>query len=333
MENSRMRRYALPLLVALTTVVVSAAGPDARYKAPRTENGHPDLQGVWNFSSDVPLQRPVSAGDKKVFTREELAALRANKLKAFETVSKLAPVEAVGLTWLDYEGKIENLRTSLITYPDTGRLPKLVDGVTRAIGPDEIITALSDPKAGLPPELAAFLAGGAKNGPEDFSAAERCLSGGSAPYVPDFDGNYVQVIQAKDHVVLRSERRLRIVPVDGRPHLTDKLRMWGGDSRGHWEGDTLVVETSNFNRRTFSFAGAGNSREKVVTERFTRVSKDALDYEATVVDPKTFQDKVVFLVPMARVDARIYESGCHEGNYSMSNMLSAARKVDQPATK
>lgn len=129
--------------------------------------------------------------------------------------------------------------------------------------------------------------------------------------------------------MLLTDHLARIVPLDGRPHVSEKLRSWSGDSRGRWEGDTLVIETRNFNNRTRSFAGAGTSHDKVVTERLTRISQTALEYEATVVDPKTFQDKVVLSFPLARVDARIYESACHEGNYSMKNMLSAARKEEQ----
>ena len=150
-----------------------------------------------------------------------------------------------------------------------------------------------------------------------------------------FDNNYVHVIQAKDHVVLLTEsfHHARIVPLDGRPQLGERLRSWFGDSRGHWEGETLVIETGNFNDRTRSFAGAGTSHDKAVTERFTRVSANALEYEATIVDAKTFQDKIVLSLPMAKSDSRIYEVACHEGNYSMFNMLSGARKAEQETTK
>jgi hypothetical protein len=327
------RHLSLIFVFALTTISGSAAGPGPAYRAPRTESGQPDLRGVWNFSSDVPLERPLSAGDKKVFTRAEIESRKAAKANALRMLSKMVPVEDVSIDWLDYSGRIENLRSSLITYPENGRLPKLVEGVARVPGADEIIEALADANGTIPPLLSAFLAGGKKNGPEDFGASERCLFGGGPPFMPDLDNNYVQVIQGKDQAVLRTERRARIVSLDGSAHLSDGLRSWAGDSRGHWEGETLVVETRNFNSRTRSFAGAGNSREKVVTERFTRVSKDALEYEATIVDAKTFQDKVVISYPMAKVDARIYESACHEGNYSMFNMLAGARKEEQEAAK
>src|SRR5438132_13279770 len=118
-----MMRYCLPFLLALTTAAASAAGPETKYKAPRNEYGRPDLQGVWNFSSDVPLQRPAAFADKPLFTREELDQQRAGRVKAFTTISNLVPIEAVALTWLDYGAQTENLRTSLITYPENGRLP------------------------------------------------------------------------------------------------------------------------------------------------------------------------------------------------------------------
>jgi hypothetical protein len=324
----------LCLLLLLTAVTASAAAPDAKYKAPRNEYGQPDLQGVWNFSSDVPLERPASAAAKNVWKREELEAYKAAKAKAFAMISKMVPVEDVALHWLDYAGRIENLSTSLITYPENGRIPKLVEGVRRVPGPDQIFAALIDSNGAPPVELlSAIVTGGTKDGPADFSPAERCLFVGNTPLSPDFDNNYVQIIQAKDTVVLLTENQTRIVPLDGRPHVSEKLRSWGGDSRGRWEGDTLVIETKNFNRRTRSFAGAGNSLDKVVTERLTRVSKNAVAYEATIVDPKTFQDKIVIALPMAQVDSRIFEYACHEGNYSLPMSLAGARKEEQEATK
>jgi hypothetical protein len=163
---------------------------------------------------------------------------------------------------------------------------------------------------------------------ENFGAAERCLIGApSAPIVPDLDNNYLQIIQSKTTVALLSDTDRRIAPLDGRPPLSKNLRAWSGDARAHWDGETLVVETGNFNNRTRSFSGAGLSAQKTVTERFTRRSAKILDYEATVVDPATFTDKVVIAFPMALMDARIYENACHEHNYSLANALSAARKA------
>jgi hypothetical protein len=329
-----MRNCSFLFLFVLMAVAASAAGPETKYKAPRNEYGQPDLQGVWNFSSDVPLERPSAFADKKFLTREELEKQKAAKANALGAVAKLAPVEAVGLTWLDYGAHIEDLRTSLITYPENGRLPKLVEGVRRIPGIDDFIAALNDAKGDIPPALLAGFGGGKKDGHEDLGLAERCMAGGSAPYRPGFDDNYLEVFQTRDHVVLLAEGRdARIIPLDGRPHLGDRLRSWSGDPRAHWEGETLVIETTNFNNRTGSFAGAGRSRDKVVTERVTRTSKNALEYEATIVDPKTFQDKIVLSFPMAKVEARLYESACHEGNYSLPMTLAGARRAEQEAMK
>jgi hypothetical protein len=329
------RRSSLLLLLVLTGAGVSAAGPEPKYKAPRTADGQPDLQGMWNFSSDVPLERPLSAFDKKLFTREELEAQKAGKKRALETVAKIAPVEAVGLVWLDYAGQIEDLRTSRVTYPENGRLPKLVDGVRRAPGVDDLLAALSDPKGTIPPALASFLMGGRRDGHEDLSLSERCLISSNLPLAPDFDNNYMQIVQSRDTVAFLTEgtHNARIVPLDGRPHLRERFRIWSGDSRGHWEGDTLVVETRNFSRRAQSFAGAGTATDKVVTERFTRSAGNAIQYEATVVDPKTFTDKVVVSFPLAKSDGRIFEVACHEGNYSVPNILSGARSDEREAAK
>jgi hypothetical protein len=332
-----MREYTsvvFPLMLALATAA-SAAPPEAKYKAPRTESGQPDLRGVWNYSSDVPLQRPASVADKKQFTPEELDKRRTSMRNALSLVTRFAPVEAVGLEWLDMTVRVEDLRTSLIRYPENGRVPTLVDGVRRVPSVNDIIEIIADNKGpGLPPELLSLVAafqGGKRDGYEDFSAAERCLVGPITPIVPGLADSYVQLIQSKDHVVLLTDATRRIISIDSRPVLGDKLRSWAGDARGHWDGDTLVVETRNFNSRPNSFNGAGNAHDKVVVERFTRTANDRLSYEATVTDPKTFQDKISLSFPMAKVDLRTYEWACHEGNYSLRNALSGARAEEAKA--
>lgn len=328
------RNGFLLFLIVSTAVAASAAGPEAKYKAARTESGQPDLRGVWNFSSDVPLERPPAFADQKLFTPEELEKQRTGKERALQTIATLAPVEDVSLAWLDHAVHVEDLRTSLIVYPENGRLPALVEGVRRIPRPEDILAALADPKGAHPPDFAALLAPGKKkDGAEDFSSSERCLVAANAPFLPGLDDNYVQIIQGQDHVILLTDAARRIVPLDGRPSVAEKLRGWSGDSRGHWEGETLVIATSRFNDRTRSFAGAGTSQDKVVTERLTRISTNALEYQATIADPKTFQDKIVLSFPMAKVDGRIYESACHEGNYSLSNVLAGARKEEQEAVK
>jgi hypothetical protein len=324
------------LLLLLTAAGLSAAGPEQQYRAPRTESGQPDLRGVWNFGSGVPLQRPAAFADKKFFTKEEFEKQHATLRNGLAAAARFAPIEAIGVDWIDTEIHVEDLRTSLITYPENGRLPALVEGVSRTPTVEDFLEALSNPKGAAAPGLISQLAlfgAGKKDSHSDFAPAARCLSAPVVPIMPALGDNYVQIIQARDSVALRTDEFVRIIALDGKPPVRERLRRWAGLSRGHWEGETLVVETRNFNDRAQSFAGAGRSREKVVTERFTRTSQNGIQYAATVVDPKTFQDKVEVSFPMARVDARIYESTCHEGNYSLANALSAARAEEREAMK
>jgi len=327
-----MKRISLlPLFLALAAVGLGAAGPEPKFKTPRTADGQPDLQGVWNFSSGVPLQRPTAFADRKFFTKEEFDKRHAALRNALVSVGRFAPVEAIGLDWLDDTLHVEDLRTSLITYPENGRLPALVDGVTRQPDVADFLTALTDPKSvspGLLTMLSAFGAG-KKDSHSDLGIPERCLLPPLVPMVPVLGDNYVQIVQSKDQVALRMDEFVRVIALDGKAQVAERLRTSTGVSRGHWEGDTLVVETRNFINRSQSFGA--RARDKVVTERITRTSRNALEYAATVVDPKTFQDKVELSFPMARVDAQIYESGCHEGNYSVPNILSGARADERAA--
>jgi hypothetical protein len=325
--------HALLLLVVMTASGVATAGPDSTYRAPRAHDGHPDLQGVWNFASGVPLQRRAAFGDRNVMTEEEFDTQRAALVSALAAAAKFAPVENVGFDWIDFSLHVDDLRTSLITHPDNGRLPALVDGVRRVPTVEDIIAALTDPRdgppGGLPALLTGFGGGGKRDSHQDFNMAERCLSGASVPFQPGVGDNYVQIIQARDTVVLLTDAFRRIIALDGKARVGEKLRSGSGVSTGRWDGDTLVVDTRHFDGRAPSFAGAGSSREKVVIERFTRTSAHGLEYAATVVDPTTFQDTIALSFPMGRVDARLYESACHEGNYSLANTLSGVRKDEE----
>ena len=331
------RTLSVALALVVLTAAASAAGPESKYQPPRTKDGRPDLQGVWNFASDVPLLRPAKFADKRVLTREEFNAQRDALRNVLGLIVKFAPVENVGLDWIDNKVYVDDLRSSLITYPENGRLPPLVEGVRRNPGLDEIIASFGDAGTsnGPPPALGSFLAsfaGAPKNSHTEFSRAQRCLESIGIPFVPLFgNDNYVQIIQARDQIALVMDFGRRLVSLDAKAPGSSGVRTSMGTSSGHWEGDTLVIETRNFTARTPGFAGAGNSRDKVVTERFTRTSA-GIEYAATVVDPSTFKDRVELSFPMARVDARIYEASCHEGNYSLSNTLSAARKAEESPT-
>ena len=324
------RMLSAVLFLAATAAAAEAAGPGTKYNPPRTKDGRPDLQGVWNFATGVPLQRPVKFADRKVLTKEEFDQQRAAFLKVLGLVAKFAPVENVQLDWIDNRVYVEDLRSSLITYPENGRLPALVEGVRRTPGVEDIFAALGDAN-GNPAALGALtagFAGGTKDSYSDFSSEQRCLDSLPVPLVPQFADSYVQIIQSSDSVALVTDGERRIIPITEQPLASTTLRTSLGISRGHWEGDTLVVETKNFSRRTIGFAGAGNSRDKVVTERFT-LTAEGLRYAATVVDPSTFKDRIEISFPMARTDTRIYEAACHEGNYSLANSLSASRKEDE----
>jgi hypothetical protein len=328
-----MRTHVFVVALVLTAAAASAEGPNATFKAAHTADGKPDLQGVWNFSSGVPLQRPASFAGKKFFTKEEFDKQRAAFVNGLSAIGRFAPVENVGFDWIDSKVYIDDLRTSLISYPENGRLPSLVEGVRRMPDVQEFVALLNDAKGGAPPpglvSLLAMFGGGRRDSHNDFGMSERCLLGPAVPFVPGIGDNYVQILQSGDHVVLLTDEFRRMIPLDRKAQVGERLRSWSGASKGHWEGDTLVVETRNFSNRAPGFAGAGNSRDKVVTERFTRTSKSRIEYTATVVDPSTFQDKVELSFAMASVDARLYESACHEGNYSLPNALSAVRAEER----
>ena len=297
----------------LLTALVAAA--DA-YQAPRTEWGKPDLQGVWNFSSNVPMQRPTRYGERQFLTDQEIEDVLARRAEADANSDSALPIEGVDASyndfWIENAGIGDTLRTSHIIYPTDGQLPDLAEGA---------VTRLR--RAG-----SATI-----NGPEDRGLSERCLVGFNAgpPFVPSLYNNNVQIIQNEDHVVLITEmiHDARIVPVfdsnDTRPILDEKLRLWSGDSRGYWDGDTLVVVTNNFNGLTRSFGGAGTSLHKVLTERLTRVGPYTVDYEFSIDDPATYSDKLTAIVSMTKVAGLLYEYACHEGNYGMVNILRGAR--------
>src|SRR5215208_5272349 len=187
-EPSMKRTLSVLLFLAMTGIAASAQGQAAKYKAPRTDGGRADLQGVWNFNTAVPMQRPASLGDKKTFTKEEFEAQRSSVRNVLGLISKLAPVEAIGLDWMDSTMRVEDLRTSLITYPATGRLPAKLDGVKTMPQIDDVIAILADNKGGtLPPQLGALFAafqGGKKDSYTDFMPSERCLFDAFVPMVP-----------------------------------------------------------------------------------------------------------------------------------------------------
>ncbi len=322
-----MKTRALTLAAAcLLTAGMAAAQED--YTAPRTEWGQPDLQGVWNFSSIVPLQRPAFFGDKQTLTEEEIAAFAAQTELGLQALNEQG-VGGYNTFWTEMGTGADN-RTARIMYPENGKLPETVEGVpvqVGGLGPDE---------PGERP-VRMVVGGIAKDGPEDRGLSERCILGFNSgpPFEPNLYNNNVQIIQSKNTAVIMTEmiHDARIVPLGERPPLDDDIRLWTGDSRGYWDGDTLVVETRNFNSLTQSFSVYGTAEDKVLTERFTRTSPYTVEYEYTLDDPSTFTDKIVVMTVMSKVDGQLYEYACHEGNYGMVNILRGERMAEARGTE
>ena len=326
----RCRSFAMAAAVAAAgALLIPLAAGAQTAETPRTAWGAPDLQGVWDFRSLTPMERPAELADQELFTAEEAASFSEEVIR--EQSRDEADVEAQAATgrvvpyndfWFDWGSSVTTERTSLIVEPPDGRIPALTAAAERrraareaaraGVGPDEV------PPGGWIDEL---------------NPPVRCITGFNQgpPMTPSAYNNNMQLFQTEDHVVILNEmvHDARIVPLDGRPQLPADLQQWIGSSRGRWDGDTLVVET--INRRDESFRGA--TRHLRLTERFTRADADTLVYEATLDDPTTWTRPWTFVVPMVRNAGEVYEYACHEGNYYMANMLRAQRAEEQAAAK
>lgn len=319
------------LFAAALTVALPAALQAQDYEVPRTQWGQPDLQGVWNFSSDVPMQRPAQYGNRQFLTEDEIAAIQAARAARDENSDAALAIGGVDESyndfWVENAGIGETVRTSHIIYPENGRLPALQEGAIA----DQGVYGGGTTGESRPVRISA--GGIGTEGPEDRGLSERCLVGFNAgpPFTPSLYNNNVQIVQSRNTAVILTEmiHDARIVPIyesaDALPELPEELGFYTGHSKGYWDGDTLVVVTENFNGLAASFGSSGTSAEKVLTERFTRVDYDTVDYEFTVEDPATYTDKFTAVVPMTKVAGQLYEYACHEGNYGMVNILRGAR--------
>ena len=315
------------------TVAPATAQSGSDTEVPRRADGRPDLQGVWDFRTITPLERPVELGDKAVLTAEEAAALKAASVR----IDRKPPPGEVGAYnqfWYDQGADVvEGRRTSLLFDPPDGRIPPLVPGALHQVG------SYGEDLPGQRP--VRYRGGGIHpESYEDRGLAERCLLGFNAgpPVLPAGYNQNIQVFQTSDYVVLFHEmvHDTRIIPLDGRPHIAEGIRQWMGNSRGHWDGDTLVIESKNFSDKTASFndtitSAMGTGLTLHLTERLRRVDADTLEYEFTINDPDTFTRPFAGMIPMTRNSDPVYEYACHEGNYGLSDILSGARIEERAA--
>ncbi len=305
--------------VSMAAQTPAGTGPGRAWSVPRTPDGHPDLEGIWTNATLTPLERPRSLGDRKYLTEAEATALelQAEKRRASADDNlKPGDIGSYNEFWFDSGTKVMPTRqTSLVVDPTDGRVPVRPEAEARR---DENLARSTDH-------------------PEFMSMWDRCVSRGVPGWViPAGYNNAYQIVQTPGYVVIHAEmiHDARIIPLDGRPPLPESIRLLEGDSRGHWEGDTLVVETTNFTDRNWIATSAASGRIKGVpqsaalkiVERFTRVATDQIDYEARIDDAAVFTRPWTLAFPLMKDDEyRIYEYACHEGNRAVEGILRGAR--------
>jgi len=317
----------------------SAATKSAKqtWTAPRTADGHPDLHGVWANNIATPLERPKELEGRALLTDPEVAALKKKAHELFgggdsdaafgDTVYRTVWANVKGTTsgfksvdgeTGDYssvwtvEREWEN-RTSLITDPADGRIPAMTpEGQKRRAANGFEYTRRAD-------------------GPEGRALQERCITYGSPQLTAGYQ-SYSQIVQTSNAIAFETEmiHDVRIIPLDGRPHLPSTVRLWMGDSRGHWDGDTLVVDTTNY--KPASFMGASSEKLHVI-ERFTRTGPETLQYEITIQDPDTWTKPWSLMIPLRHTSDQIYEYACQEGNIGLEGILAGARAEERAATR
>jgi hypothetical protein len=330
---------ALAVVMAVAAVPVAgqaqsaSAAADTRTAQPRTPWGEPDLQGVWEYRTLTPLQRPAEWAGKQTITDAEAAEFeKAAVAEQEDRQDNQIPADIVGNYnhfWWERGTKLANNRTSLIVDPPDGRLPAFTAEAQRRADSPEAKWLADANRGDVPPRSW-----------EDLEPGDRCIQHGKAgpPLNPSGYNSNIQLFQTQGYVAILNEQihEARIIPLDGRPHLGPQIRQWMGDSRGRWEGDTLVVETTNFNGRHEQVGRPYwmlNSARLTLVERFTRVDADTILYEYTVNDPTIWVKPWTAQFPMTTNPNRLYEYACHEGNYSMAVRLAGARAEEKTAAE
>ncbi len=315
-------------------VQAQGATRPARAAAPaalRTVDGQPDLQGIWRFATLTPLERPKELAGKEALSAEEAAKLEAQAERTRHVEAPPRPGDPGGYNrfWVESGTTvIGTRRTSLVIDPPDGRVPPLT------------------PEGQKREDLRAEIRHRAE-GPESMPVYDRCILGFNSgpPIIPVGYNQNLQIFQTRDHVVIHTEmvHDARIVPLDGRPRLPTHLRQWAGDSRARWEGQTLLIETTNFtDKGTGTLAldpeffrrglGAAGDENLHLVERFTRVAPDTLQYEFTINNPAIWTRPWTVAMTMTRTQEPLYEYACHEGNYGMAGILGGARAQEKAGT-
>ncbi len=317
--------FLLAAILFFAYVTVLAQSPVRTYTPPKTSWGDPDLQGIFSTATVTPFERPPEFAGKPFLSEKEVADLEARAAKnRVDQPPREGDPGTYNQFWFDRGTKaVSTHRSSLIIDPPDGQIPPLTPAAQNWI-------------AERPGRGSAF------DAPEHRPLSERCLWWASTgpPIFPTAYNNNYRITQAPGYVLILSEmiHDVRIIPLDGRPHLPQNIRQYLGDSRGHWEGKTLVVETTNFNDQTKSEFGRppfnsirGIGEKARVIERFTRTSADSIMYEFTVDDPVTYTKTWTAQMPWVKADGSIFEYACHEGNYALQNVLSGARAAENSA--
>jgi hypothetical protein len=320
-----MKRRARIGVALAAVIALAGAGAQrprtAGWTPPRTADGRPDLQGVWTNATITPFERPASLRDREFLTRAEAAAMerQAADRRDEEAPPRPGDVGNYNQFWFDSgERVVSTLRTSLVTDPPDGRVPLRPQAEAAR---DSTLAHEGDSY-------------------EFMSVWDRCITRGvPGGMFPAGYNNAYQIVQSPGHVVIHYEmiHEARIIPIDGWPHLSPSLRLWNGDSRGRWDGDTLVVDTTNYNNKGWIATQAAAGRIKGVpqteslhvVERFTLVDSNTIDYQATLDDPAMFTRAWTVSIPLHRDPTyRIYEYACHEGNRAVEGILRGARARD-----
>jgi hypothetical protein len=299
---------------------LSGAQTSNAWTPPHTADGKPDLQGVWSNASNTPLERPKELGAKEFYTPQEAADLEKRTSQQRQAPAGAGTTGDVHYDLAQYgldrshATVAANLRTSLIVGPE-GRVPPLTPEAQKRVA-----------------ERAEAVKGHQFDSAKTRPLSERCIvwPNEGPPMMPVGYNSDLQIVQGPGYVAILQEmiHDVRMIPTDGRPHLPAGVQQFLGDSRGHWEGDTLVVDTTNFTDRT---AFRNSTASLHVVERFTRVNENTLKYEFTVSDPATWEKSWSAEVPMVKINSPIYEYACQEGNYGMANVLSGVRATEAKA--